>query len=159
MLVQAQAEDIFISGDLRSPLDGGHIFETKRYVTSLGEECEDQYLQKAKVVASMSTERWMRRPAALQALLQVPTQDLKELWVSRLAVPGWVIFHRPEGGTPFDFHWVLSATNHGVLAWPATNKRNGIFSCALRARRRASHRGGRCVSPMIGKRGAPWRSL
>ena len=114
---------------------GWQHLRDEKYVTSLGEECEEQYLQKAKAVASMSAERWMRRPAALQALLQVPVQDLKELWVSRLAVPGWVIFHRPEDGAPLDFHWVLSASNHGVLGWPATHKRNGsFFSWSLRAR-------------------------
>ena len=103
-------------------------------MTSLGEECEEKYLQQAKAGASMSTERWMRRPAALQALLQVPIPNLKVLWVSRLAVPGWVIFRRPEGEAPFDFHWVLSATNHGVLAWPATKQRNGICSAVPYAR-------------------------
>lgn len=76
---------------------------------------------------SMSAERFLLRPFGQHALLHCDGHfnRLKLLWQARLATPGSLLLHKAAGLQAVG-HWVVRATDWGVLTWRVSLKsRNG----------------------------------
>ena len=92
---------------------------------SLGAEKLKQY--KDGGWPSPSPERFLLRPQALHSLLLCGRDfgQLKLLWQSLLVEPGYLLLRKEQGEKVSGRHWVLKATEYGVVSWKYTFKKIG----------------------------------
>ena len=108
----------------------GNMFSADRKVCSLGAEVERKYLDGPKEYPSMSDERWMQRPSAQEAMMQLTAAQLKTSYYWKMAQPGWYISPKADGDEELDYgkvYLVLDGNERGAITMELERKKQGMF--------------------------------